>query len=1050
MDIGFNILARDKGASAAFEKVSKSIDGTTAAMAKVEKATDAVAVASTRLQKAQSTEADAIGKVRVAESKLEEIRKNGKAKASQIAAAEETLAAAQRKAASAADSSRTASKRYSDSQAAAAKAAKELGDAQEAAGKKSKKQSSDLEKVGKVADSTDKKFGFLAARTHGLTAGISTGFGRAAGALAAFAGVAALKGFIDDARESAKVGRLTEAVIKSTGGSAKITADQVGDLATAISNKTGADDEAIQSGSNLLLTFTNIRNGVGKGNQIFDQATQAVTDMTAALNDGQVTTEGIKTSSIQLGKALNDPIKGVTALQKVGVSFTADQKKQIKTLVDSGKTMQAQKIILGELNKEFGGAAAAAADPMQKLGVIVGNAKEAIGGAFLPIVDKAATILGRVIPAAIGKASIGFSALNAAFHGEGVTSSGFVGVMEHIGVMARSVANVFQSAVIPRIKDFGAWVVAVAGNLVATFGPAVKDVFGFFKTDVLPRLQAFARYLGTSVLPKVGELAAALSENKDFLVPFVATLLAGVVVFKAVTLAVKAWAAVQAILNVVLAANPIGLVIVGVAALVAGIIYAYKHSEKFRQILQGAFRGIQVAAQTFAPLVKAAINVVIGVFSLWWNVFAKPILTRFGAALATAWGLAKRFGQITAAGFTAIKEPARAAIAFVIGRFLGFVGDILTGASKAFGWVPKLGPKLKAAATEFGKFRDGVNARLAGIKDQTVNVGIKYSSKGVNLSAPSSVGRFADGGGVFGGTRGQDSVPALLMPDEHVWTTKEVNAAGGHGAMKRMRRAALAGELNGYAAGGAVGFHINTRTPSAAALGKAVAAQALKSAGPYIAAGAKQLATMGPSGPPGGRHSFRGQTLNSRTISMLLNAERLLGRVFHIMQGSYSTRVSASGSTHAGGGAMDTDGPGGWNTAVSALRRAGFAAWHRSPSQGPWGHHIHSIAIGDPSASPAAKAQVRSFLHGGNGLGGYKRGTPWVPNDQLAHLHKGEAVIPRKVNEARLKASGGGAQTVVLEFRSDGTPHMDWLVKEFRKYVRVQGGNVQHVLGTGR
>jgi hypothetical protein len=56
-----------------------------------------------------------------------------------------------------------------------------------------------------------------------------------------------------------------------------------------------------------------------------------------------------------LGKALNDPIKGVTALQRVGVSFTKGQKDQIKSLEESGHHMQAQKVILRELNKEFVG-----------------------------------------------------------------------------------------------------------------------------------------------------------------------------------------------------------------------------------------------------------------------------------------------------------------------------------------------------------------------------------------------------------------------------------------------------------------------------------------------------------------------------------------------------------------------------------------------------------------------------------------------------------------------------------------------------------------------
>jgi hypothetical protein len=239
-----------------------------------------------------------------------------------------------------------------------------------------------------------------------------------AGAFAGFAAVEVFKGFIDDARESAKISRITENVIRSTGGAAHVTADQVGDLATALSNKTGQDDEAIQSGANMLLTFTNIRNEVGKGNDIFNQAAGAAEDMAAAMNNGEVTTDGMKTASIQLGKALNDPIKGVTALQKVGVTFTAQQKAQIRTLVESGRTMDAQKIILAELNKEFGGTAKAAADPMQRLSVIMGNLGEQVGGALLPAMNDFADFM----------ANTGAPAL-----------STFVGVLEDIPAPAYAV-----------------------------------------------------------------------------------------------------------------------------------------------------------------------------------------------------------------------------------------------------------------------------------------------------------------------------------------------------------------------------------------------------------------------------------------------------------------------------------------------------------------------------------------------------------------------------------------------------------------------------------
>src|SRR5262245_34906374 len=177
---------------------------------------------------------------------------------------------------------------------------------------------------------------------------------RAAGAAGVGALIATFKVGIDEFTESTKVAAQTEAVIESTGKAAGVSAKHVDKLAESIMQKSGMDDEAIQSGENLLLTFTNIQNVAGKGNDIFDQTTKIMADMSVAL--GQDT----KSSALQLGKALNNPVKGVTALQRVGVSFTDSQKAQIKALVDSGKTMDAQKLILRELNKEFGGSAEAA------------------------------------------------------------------------------------------------------------------------------------------------------------------------------------------------------------------------------------------------------------------------------------------------------------------------------------------------------------------------------------------------------------------------------------------------------------------------------------------------------------------------------------------------------------------------------------------------------------------------------------------------------------------------------------------------------------------
>lgn len=250
----------------------------------------------------------------------------------------------------------------------------------------------------RIGDETGRRFGVRFNKRLGAGFSASTRIARTAassiaGAFAAVQIAGFLKGAIDEAREAQKVGRQTAAVIKATGGAAKVTAKDVDRLANALSVKAGVDDELIASGANLLLTFKGIRNEAGRGNQIFDQTSAAILDMTAAMNQGEITAQGLKASTIQVGKALNDPIKGITALTRVGVTFTEKQKEQIRTLVESGRTMAAQKIILRELRSEFGGAAKAAADPWKRLGVIINNFKETLGLKLLPVIDRLTNFL---------------------------------------------------------------------------------------------------------------------------------------------------------------------------------------------------------------------------------------------------------------------------------------------------------------------------------------------------------------------------------------------------------------------------------------------------------------------------------------------------------------------------------------------------------------------------------------------------------------------------------------------------------------------------------
>lgn len=179
------------------------------------------------------------------------------------------------------------------------------------------------------------------------------------------------KSSIEASNEADKAQAQLGAVLASTGEIAGVTAEKAIELSKAFQKQTTFGDEAILSAENMLLTFTNIKDN------IFPEATKTVLDMSVAL--GQDT----KNSAIQLGKALNDPILGVTALRKVGVNFTEQQQDQIKVLVESGRTLEAQKIILKELGTEFGGSASAQAETfagkIAQMKENVGDLKEEIG-----------------------------------------------------------------------------------------------------------------------------------------------------------------------------------------------------------------------------------------------------------------------------------------------------------------------------------------------------------------------------------------------------------------------------------------------------------------------------------------------------------------------------------------------------------------------------------------------------------------------------------------------------------------------------------------------
>jgi hypothetical protein len=164
-----------------------------------------------------------------------------------------------------------------------------------------------------------------------------------------------------------------QAVLQATGHAAGFSAAELQQYASELQGVTNYGDEATISAMGMLATFKNIKG------DMFKEATAAMQDMSAVMGTD------MKSSVVQIGKALNDPIKGMASLSRVGVTFSESQIKQVKTLQKQGDLLGAQRIIMTELQSQFGGAAAKMADPLTQVGNAIGDIWEKVGGFIKPV-----------------------------------------------------------------------------------------------------------------------------------------------------------------------------------------------------------------------------------------------------------------------------------------------------------------------------------------------------------------------------------------------------------------------------------------------------------------------------------------------------------------------------------------------------------------------------------------------------------------------------------------------------------------------------------------
>lgn len=211
-----------------------------------------------------------------------------------------------------------------------------------------------------------------------------TGFSLGMAGAAAAAGVAIQKTaqFLRECEAAANEANIVTAkqaqILKATGYAAGLTASQLQEMATQQSRLTGIDDEAIANAQSLMLTFRKI------GGETFPRAMQAALDL-------QTTFGSLDAAALQLGKALNDPVSGIAALARSGVTFSEEQKTMIAKFVEMGDVASAQAIILEEVERQVGGTAAAmeaASNGSDRLKVSTENLKEAIGLSLTDVTRK--------------------------------------------------------------------------------------------------------------------------------------------------------------------------------------------------------------------------------------------------------------------------------------------------------------------------------------------------------------------------------------------------------------------------------------------------------------------------------------------------------------------------------------------------------------------------------------------------------------------------------------------------------------------------------------
>lgn len=424
-------------------------------------------------------------------------------------------------------------------------------------------------------------------RAEGGWAKGAAGIKAATAPAAAALGVLSVAGFgaVKSAEEAERANKGLAQVFKSMGY--EENTDAAIKYADALERTTGITAEEIKAAQTKLATFSE----VAKSTETMGRATEIAADLSAA-GFGSM-----GSASVMLGKAIQDPVKGITALSRVGVTFTEDQKAMIEEMVKAGDAAGAQGLIMEALETQVGGVAEETASSTAKMANAWGEVVDEVGDALMPAFED--------LTAWMLKAAGIFRQHS--------------GLIVGIGVAVASLS----ATILVLNAAMKAW-------------RAITMAVSVVQAILHSRLVMAAILTARATLSIVAQ-NLALARNK-------AALLASRAAMVLVRTATLVWTATQWALNAALTANPIGLVIAAIALLVGAIVLAYKKSDTFRDIVNGLWRVLKGSVVTAFRAVSSAISSMVGWLQTAWA-WVQKLLDKLSLVRPPSFSLGGIFGR---------------------------------------------------------------------------------------------------------------------------------------------------------------------------------------------------------------------------------------------------------------------------------------------------------------------------------------------------------------------------------------------------------------------